>query len=183
VGAERFGGTFSENFSSLGANDSIAPSPGPKPLPEDPSILLRSVQMQVLDTPEVRERAQQLLGAHHYLGGVQAVGEQVHYAVSDAQGEVGRGADFRGRRAAPASAGPMDRLERRAAPAPPRGQREGRAPETVALITSRPQAELPPAQWLEASLQHWGIETGLHARLDASRESDENAAFSPRIFC
>ena len=41
----------------------------------------------MLDTPELRNRAQALLGAHHYLGGVQAVGEQLHYAVSDAQGE------------------------------------------------------------------------------------------------
>lgn len=63
------------------------PASPPKPLPEDPAILLRSVQVQVLDTPEQRERAQQLFDAHHYLGGAQAVGEQVHYAVSDAQGE------------------------------------------------------------------------------------------------
>lgn len=63
-----------------------APSP-PKPLPEDPAILLRTVQVQVLDTPELRQRAQQLFAAHHPLGSVQAVGEQMHYAVSDAQGE------------------------------------------------------------------------------------------------
>lgn len=61
--------------------------PCPKPLPEDPALLLRTVQVKVLDTPELRARAQALLSAHHYLGGVQAVGEQVHYAVSDAQGE------------------------------------------------------------------------------------------------
>ncbi len=65
----------------------MSPSTGPKPLPEDPAILLRTVQVQVLDTPERRARARQLLAAHHYLGGVQAVGEQVHYTVSDAQGE------------------------------------------------------------------------------------------------
>lgn len=59
----------------------------PSPLPDDPAILLRSVQVEVLDTPEQRARAQRCLVAHHYLGGVQAVGEQVHYAVSDAQGE------------------------------------------------------------------------------------------------
>lgn len=58
-----------------------------KPLPEDPAILLGTVQVHLLDTPELRERAQQRLAADHYLGGVQAVGEQVHYAVSDAQGE------------------------------------------------------------------------------------------------
>lgn len=59
----------------------------PKPLPEEPAILLRTVQVHVLDAPELRDRAQTLLAAHHCLGGVQAVGEQVHYAVSDAQGE------------------------------------------------------------------------------------------------
>jgi len=62
-------------------------SPFPTRLPDDPGILLRTVQVQLLDTPELRTRAQLLLAEHHYLGGVQAVGEQVHYAVSDAQGE------------------------------------------------------------------------------------------------
>ena len=34
-------------------------------------------------------------------------------------------------------------------------------------------AGFPPlAQWLEANIHHWGIETGLHARLDASRHDD-----------
>ena len=56
-------------------------------LPEDPAILLRTLQVQVLDAPELRARAQALLAGHHYLGGVQAVGEQVHYAVSDGHGE------------------------------------------------------------------------------------------------
>ena len=51
-------------------------------------------------------------------------------------------------------------------------QREGVAPETVELITSRPAHALSPAQWLEANIQHWTIETGLHARLDASRHDD-----------
>ena len=58
-----------------------------KPLPEELSVLLRTVQVHLLDTPELRERAEGLLAAHHYLGAVQAVGEQLHYAVSDAQGE------------------------------------------------------------------------------------------------
>lgn len=62
-------------------------APHPKPLPECRTILLRTLQVHVLDTAPLRERAQTLLAAHHYLGGVQAVGEQVHYAVSDAQGE------------------------------------------------------------------------------------------------
>ena len=65
----------------------MCPATPAKPLPEEPAILLRTVQVQLLDTPELRERAQALLAAQHYLGGVQAVGEQMHYAVSDAQGE------------------------------------------------------------------------------------------------
>ena len=51
-------------------------------------------------------------------------------------------------------------------------QRDGKKPETVELITSRPSRELSPAQWLEANIRHWDIETGLHARLDASRHDD-----------
>ena len=62
-------------------------APPLKPLPEEAAHLLRTVQVHLLDTPELRERAQHLLAAHHYLGGVQAVGEQMHYALSDAQGE------------------------------------------------------------------------------------------------
>jgi hypothetical protein len=62
-------------------------SPSQFPLPEEPAVLLRVLQVHLLDTPELRGRAQALLAAHHYLGAVQAVGEQVHYAVSDALGE------------------------------------------------------------------------------------------------
>jgi hypothetical protein len=53
-----------------------------------------------------------------------------------------------------------------------RRERVGKCPETVELITSRPASKLPLAQWLEANINHWGIETGLHARLDASRNDD-----------
>ena len=53
-----------------------------------------------------------------------------------------------------------------------RRERVGQEPETVELITSRPLTALPKAPWLEATIQHWGIETGLHARLDASRHDD-----------
>ena len=59
----------------------------PKALPEEAAILFSTVQVQVLESAEQRERAQSVLAAHHYLGGVQAVGEQIHYAVSDEQGE------------------------------------------------------------------------------------------------
>lgn len=51
-------------------------------------------------------------------------------------------------------------------------QRTDRNPETVCLVTSRPACELSPGQWLEANIDHWGIETGLHARIDASRHDD-----------
>lgn len=50
---------------------------------------------------------------------------------------------------------------------------DGREAETVALITSRSPAELSPARWLERNRQHWGIENGLHARLDVSRRDDQ----------
>lgn len=48
----------------------------------------------------------------------------------------------------------------------------GRNPETVCLITSAPPERLDAAQWLAANRHGWGIETGLHARLDVSRHDD-----------
>lgn len=53
-----------------------------------------------------------------------------------------------------------------------RRERLGHAPQSVCLLTSRPRRELPPEQWLEKNIDHWAIETGLHARLDASRHDD-----------
>lgn len=53
-----------------------------------------------------------------------------------------------------------------------RRERAGRAPQSVCLLTSRPAGELSPQQWLTQNIHHWGIETGLHARLDASRHDD-----------
>lgn len=44
--------------------------------------------------------------------------------------------------------------------------------ETVELLTSRPASQLSPKQWLAANINHWSIENGLHARLDASRHDD-----------
>jgi hypothetical protein len=58
-----------------------------QPLPEAREILLRTLQIERLDTSEQRHGAQALLQEHHYLEGIQAVGEQMHYAVADAQGE------------------------------------------------------------------------------------------------
>jgi hypothetical protein len=51
-------------------------------------------------------------------------------------------------------------------------QRTDKKPESVCLITSCPEKELSAEQWLEKNIHHWGIETGLHARLDASRNDD-----------
>ena len=50
---------------------------------------------------------------------------------------------------------------------------DGRPAETVALITSLTPAQLCAARWLERNRQHWGIENGLHARLDVSRRDDQ----------
>lgn len=50
---------------------------------------------------------------------------------------------------------------------------DGRQAETVALITSLPPEQLTAARWLERNRQHWGIENGLHARLDVSRRDDQ----------
>ncbi len=46
------------------------------------------------------------------------------------------------------------------------------APETVALVTSLPPAQLDAAQWLAANRAAWGIENGLHQRLDVSHLDD-----------
>ena len=62
------------------------PPPPATPLPEERAVLLRTLQVQLLTTAQQRERAQELLVARHYPGGVQAVGEQLHYAVSDGDG-------------------------------------------------------------------------------------------------
>ncbi len=51
-------------------------------------------------------------------------------------------------------------------------QRADQAPVSVCLLTSRPADELCAQQWLEANINHWGIETGTHARLDVSRHDD-----------
>lgn len=48
----------------------------------------------------------------------------------------------------------------------------GGKPETVALATSLTPQELGAAQWLQAKRQYWGIENGLHQRLDVSHNDD-----------
>jgi hypothetical protein len=45
-------------------------------------------------------------------------------------------------------------------------------PEVVALVTSLPPEELSAAQWLQDNRAAWGIESGLHQRLDVSHHDD-----------
>ena len=53
-----------------------------------------------------------------------------------------------------------------------RRETSGRKVEVVALVTSLPPADLDTTAWLRANRQHWGIENGLHQRLDASHNDD-----------
>jgi hypothetical protein len=46
-------------------------------------------------------------------------------------------------------------------------------PETVALLTSLPPERLEATRWLQFNREGWGIENGLHARLDTSRRDDQ----------
>jgi predicted transposase YbfD/YdcC len=46
-------------------------------------------------------------------------------------------------------------------------------PETVALVTSLSPQELSAAQWLQDHRAAWGIESGLHQRLDVSHRDDQ----------
>jgi hypothetical protein len=51
-------------------------------------------------------------------------------------------------------------------------QTSGREAETVWLLTSRAAERMPAAEWLVSRRQYWGIENGLHQRLDASAGED-----------
>jgi hypothetical protein len=51
-------------------------------------------------------------------------------------------------------------------------QSTGRKDEEVALITSAPPELLPPPAWLKFNREGWGIENGLHQRLDISYNDD-----------
>lgn len=51
-------------------------------------------------------------------------------------------------------------------------QTKGRKDEEVALITSAPVSLLPALLWLLLNRQSWGIENGLHQRLDVSYNDD-----------
>lgn len=43
----------------------------------------------------------------------------------------------------------------------------------MALLSSLPPARLDAGAWLAHNRNHWGIENGLHARLDVSRRDDQ----------
>ncbi len=51
-------------------------------------------------------------------------------------------------------------------------QTQGRQDEQVVLITSAPLKRLQAPQWLLLNRQGWGIESGLHQRLDISYNDD-----------
>ena len=71
----------------MGAMASPSALPPPETSAGRTGRLVAYFTVQLLDPPELRDRAQALLGADHYLGGVQAVGEPLPYAVTDAQGD------------------------------------------------------------------------------------------------
>lgn len=51
--------------------------------------------------------------------------------------------------------------------------------ETEFLVTSRPAAQMSAAQMLSADRKYWGIETGLHLRLDVIAGEDRSRVRSP----
>jgi hypothetical protein len=58
-------------------------------------------------------------------------------------------------------------------------QHAGRKDETVALVTSLPPEALNARQWLQANRHAWGIENGLHQRLDVSLNDDRCRVRNP----
>lgn len=54
------------------------------------------------------------------------------------------------------------------------------SPETVALVTSLPPEELNAQQWLKFNRAAWGIESGLHQRLDVSHLDDQCRVRTPQ---
>lgn len=54
------------------------------------------------------------------------------------------------------------------------------SPETVALVTSLPPARLNATQWLHHNRAAWGIESGLHQRLDVSHLEDQCRVRQPK---
>jgi len=61
-----------------------------------------------------------------------------------------------------------------------RRQTKGRIDELVCVVTSLDPAQLTPSQWLRENRLAWGIESGLHQRLDISLREDECRVRLPR---
>lgn len=55
----------------------------------------------------------------------------------------------------------------------------GRKPEQVILLTSRPPEALDALSWLKLNRSSWGIESGLHQRLDVSHLDDLSRVRKP----
>ena len=61
-----------------------------------------------------------------------------------------------------------------------RRQLRHHSPETVALVTSLAPGGLHAAQWLQDNRAAWGIESGLHQRLDVSHLDDQCRVRHPK---
>ena len=56
----------------------------------------------------------------------------------------------------------------------------GKRTDSVELLTSRPPEKLSALDWLKLNRQSWGIESGLHQRLDVSHLDDLSRVRKPR---
>lgn len=61
-----------------------------------------------------------------------------------------------------------------------RRQVKGKSDELVGLITNLQPSELDASQWLAHNRWAWGIENGLHQRLDVSHRDDHCRVRTPR---
>jgi hypothetical protein len=59
----------------------------PRPLPDNPSVLLKRVRAEVLTKRKHIKRSLRLLNKHHYLKGLKTVGERLFYAIVDEDGD------------------------------------------------------------------------------------------------
>ncbi len=50
----------------------------------------------------------------------------------------------------------------------------GDKPDLQYLLTSRPPEALSAPQWMQAQRAYWGVEAGLHQRLDVSADEDRS---------
>jgi hypothetical protein len=62
-------------------------------------------------------------------------------------------------------------------------QRQGRKDELVALITSAVLSRLDAPNWLRLNRDAWGIEDGLHQRLDVSHITMTAAGYATTTPC